>query len=128
MRDETDLGEVVQAALGKIRSADGSGPLRFEIHAEASGQYRWRLRTTNATTIAVSGDAFASRDAAGSATADLRARGGLIVVISTAGKWIWHLASEGRLVATGASTFSTKDAAQINAQRVLDLVGDAIPD
>jgi uncharacterized protein YegP (UPF0339 family) len=35
---------------------------RFEIYADAAGNYRWRLKAANNETIASSGESFASKD------------------------------------------------------------------
>ena len=35
--------------------------MRFEIYADASGSYRWRLVASNGQTVAPSGESFASK-------------------------------------------------------------------
>jgi uncharacterized protein YegP (UPF0339 family) len=35
--------------------------MRFEIYADASGSYRWRLVASNGQTVASSGESFASK-------------------------------------------------------------------
>jgi uncharacterized protein YegP (UPF0339 family) len=35
--------------------------MTFQIYADASGKYRWRLVSTNGQTIASSGESFASK-------------------------------------------------------------------
>jgi uncharacterized protein YegP (UPF0339 family) len=39
----------------------GEGILKFEIYADSSGQYRWRLVSSNGQTIGSSGESFASK-------------------------------------------------------------------
>jgi uncharacterized protein YegP (UPF0339 family) len=35
--------------------------MKFEIYADASGQYRWRLVSSNGQNVASSGESFASK-------------------------------------------------------------------
>jgi uncharacterized protein len=37
---------------------------KFEVYADSSGAYRWRLKAGNGVTVASSGESFSSKDAA----------------------------------------------------------------
>jgi uncharacterized protein YegP (UPF0339 family) len=46
--------------------------MKFEIYADASGAYRWRLRASNGQIIASSGESFASKANATRAAENVR--------------------------------------------------------
>lgn len=46
--------------------------MKFEIYADASGQYRWRLVSSNGQTVASSGESFDSKANARRAAENVR--------------------------------------------------------
>ena len=46
--------------------------MKFEIYSDSSGQYRWRLVSSNGQTIATSGEPFASKSNAMRAAENIR--------------------------------------------------------
>ena len=55
--------------------------MKFEIYADASGQYRWRLRSSNGQIVASSGEAFASKANATRAAENVRDNAGSATIV-----------------------------------------------
>jgi uncharacterized protein YegP (UPF0339 family) len=55
--------------------------MKFEIYADSSGQYRWRLRAGNGQIVATSGESFASKSNAREAAENVKARAGAAEVV-----------------------------------------------
>ena len=50
--------------------------MRFEIYADDSGKYRWRLVASNGQTVASSGESFASKSSAREAAENIKKNAG----------------------------------------------------
>jgi uncharacterized protein YegP (UPF0339 family) len=94
--------------------------MRFEVYADTSGAYRWRL-WSGSNKVAASGESFASKYNAERAASGFKA-GASAYVYSTFGSgtaWYWNAkAANGEKVATGGESFVS----QSNAQRAADNV------
>jgi uncharacterized protein YegP (UPF0339 family) len=55
--------------------------MKFEIYADAGGQYRWRLVSSNGQTVATSGESFASKANATRAAENIRDNAGKADVV-----------------------------------------------
>ena len=55
--------------------------MKFEIYADASGQYRWRLVAANNQIVASSGESFASKGNAKTAAENVRDNAGKATVV-----------------------------------------------
>jgi uncharacterized protein YegP (UPF0339 family) len=55
--------------------------MKFEIYADASGQYRWRLVAANGQNIASSGESFASKANAVRAAENVRDNAGSAAIV-----------------------------------------------
>ena len=55
--------------------------MKFEIYADSSGNYRWRLRASNGQIVASSGESFASKGNAREAAENVKARAGSAEVV-----------------------------------------------
>jgi uncharacterized protein YegP (UPF0339 family) len=55
--------------------------MRFEIYADASGSYRWRLVASNGQTVASSGESFASKANARRAAESVKANAGKAEIV-----------------------------------------------
>ena len=55
--------------------------MKFEIYADASGNYRWRLVSSNGQTVASSGESFSSKANARTAAENVKARAGAAEVV-----------------------------------------------
>jgi uncharacterized protein YegP (UPF0339 family) len=55
--------------------------MKFEIYADTSGQYRWRLRASNGQIVASSGESFASKSNAKTAAENVKANAGKAEVV-----------------------------------------------
>ncbi len=55
--------------------------MKFEIYADTSGQYRWRIVATNGQTVATSGESFDSKANARRAAENVRDSAGTATVI-----------------------------------------------
>ena len=55
--------------------------MRFEIYADSSSKYRWRLVASNGQTIASSGESFASKSNARAAAENVKAKAGEAEVV-----------------------------------------------
>ena len=55
--------------------------MKFEIYADAGGQYRWRLVSSNGQIVASSGEAFASKANALRAAENVRDNAGNATVV-----------------------------------------------
>jgi uncharacterized protein YegP (UPF0339 family) len=49
-------------------------PAKFVVYADGSGEYRWRLESSNGQTIASSGESFASKSNAREAAENVKVR------------------------------------------------------
>jgi uncharacterized protein YegP (UPF0339 family) len=56
--------------------------MKFEIYADAGGNYRWRLVATNGQTIATSGESFTSKANATRAAENIRDNAGAATVVN----------------------------------------------
>ena len=55
--------------------------MKFEIYADASGNYRWRLVSSNGQTVASSGESFSSKANARTAAENVKARAGSAEIV-----------------------------------------------
>jgi uncharacterized protein YegP (UPF0339 family) len=55
--------------------------VKFEVYADSSGNWRWRLVASNGQTVATSGEAFASKANAKAAAENVKARAGSAEVV-----------------------------------------------
>jgi uncharacterized protein YegP (UPF0339 family) len=55
--------------------------MRFEIYADASGSYRWRLVASNGQIVASSGESFASKANARRGTESVKANAGKAEIV-----------------------------------------------
>ena len=55
--------------------------MKFEIYADASGSYRWRLVASNGQTVASSGESFASKANARRAAETVKANAGKAEIV-----------------------------------------------
>jgi hypothetical protein len=55
--------------------------MKFEIYADAGGNFRWRLVASNGQTVASSGESFASKQNARRAAENVRDSAGLATVV-----------------------------------------------
>jgi hypothetical protein len=55
--------------------------MRFEIYADASGSYRWRLVASNGQIVASSGESFASKANARRAAESVKANAGKAEIV-----------------------------------------------
>jgi uncharacterized protein YegP (UPF0339 family) len=55
--------------------------MKFEIYADASGNWRWRLVASNGQTVATSGESFASKANARAAAENIKTRAGSADVV-----------------------------------------------
>jgi hypothetical protein len=55
--------------------------MRFEIYADASGSYRWRLVASNGQTVASSGESFASKANARRAAENVKDNAGTAEIV-----------------------------------------------
>ena len=55
--------------------------MKFEIYADASGRYRWRLVASNGQTVASSGESFASKANARRAAENVRDNAGKAEIV-----------------------------------------------
>ena len=58
--------------------------MKFEIYADSSGNYRWRLRASNGQIVATSGESFASKSNAREAAENVKAKAGSADVVEVA--------------------------------------------
>ncbi|WP_320668856.1 YegP family protein [Patulibacter defluvii] len=88
----------------------------LEVYADAGGNYRWRLKSTNGQTVAGSGEAFSSKSSAKRAAKNVQARATEFkdeVYADSGGKHRWRLtSSNGQTVATSGQSFASKGGAQ----------------
>jgi uncharacterized protein YegP (UPF0339 family) len=54
---------------------------KFEVYADAGGQYRWRLVASNGQTVTSSGESFASKSNAREAAEDVKKNAGNAEVV-----------------------------------------------
>jgi uncharacterized protein YegP (UPF0339 family) len=55
--------------------------LKFEIYADAGGNYRWRLVASNGQTVATSGESFSSKANATRAAENVKANAGSASIV-----------------------------------------------
>jgi uncharacterized protein YegP (UPF0339 family) len=55
--------------------------MKFEIYADAGGNYRWRLVSSNGQTVATSGESFASKANATRAAENVKANAGSAQIV-----------------------------------------------
>jgi len=55
--------------------------MKFHIYADASGEYRWKLVSSNGQTVAISGEGFASKANAIRAAENVKERAGSAEVV-----------------------------------------------
>ncbi len=55
--------------------------MKFEIYADAGGNYRWRLVSSNGQIVASSGEAFASKSNAQRAAENVRDNAGKATIV-----------------------------------------------
>jgi len=55
--------------------------MKFEIYADTSGSYRWRLVASNGQTVASSGESFASKANATRAAESVKANAGKAEIV-----------------------------------------------
>jgi hypothetical protein len=55
--------------------------MKFEIYADASGSYRWRLVASNGQTVASSGESFASKANATRAAENVKENAGKAEIV-----------------------------------------------
>ena len=55
--------------------------MKFEIYADASGSYRWRLVASNGQTVASSGESFASKASARRAAENVKENAGTAEIV-----------------------------------------------
>jgi uncharacterized protein YegP (UPF0339 family) len=55
--------------------------LKFEIYADSSGNYRWRLKAANGQTVASSGESFSSKSSATRAAENVRDNAGSATIV-----------------------------------------------
>jgi hypothetical protein len=55
--------------------------MKFEIYADASGSYRWRLVASNGQTVASSGESFASKANATRAAENVKENAGTAEIV-----------------------------------------------
>jgi uncharacterized protein YegP (UPF0339 family) len=108
----------------------------FQQYQTVEGDWRWRLIDEGGAVLADSGEAYDSKDDAGSAMATLKEKApdAELLEIETAafelfeddgGDWGWRLIDEGgRLVADGANRHATKQ----GAREAMDFLVDHSPD
>jgi uncharacterized protein len=58
---------------------------QFEIYADASGKYRWRLKAANGQTVASSGESFESKSNAQQAAAAVKETSASAEIVEAAG-------------------------------------------
>jgi uncharacterized protein YegP (UPF0339 family) len=56
--------------------------MKFVIHADTGGRFRWRLVSSNGKTVASSSDSFASRTDAREAAENVKAKAGAAEVVN----------------------------------------------
>jgi uncharacterized protein YegP (UPF0339 family) len=103
---------------------------KFEVYADKSGRYRWRLKATNGQTVASSGEPFASKAGARAAAKRVQANSATKYTFGSyagrTGKYRWRAtASNGQTVATSGESFATKGAAGKAARAAKATAGKA---
>jgi uncharacterized protein YegP (UPF0339 family) len=103
---------------------------KFEVYADKSGKYRWRLKATNGQTVASSGEPFASKTGARNAAKRVQANSATKYAYESyagkTGKFRWRAtASNGQTVAVSGESFSSKGEAGKAARAAKATAGKA---
>jgi uncharacterized protein YegP (UPF0339 family) len=95
---------------------------RYDVYADTTGKYRWRLRASNGRKVATSGESFASRSNAARAATNFKqqVRGWEYEIYpDRAGNYRWRaLSGNGQKVASSGESFDSRP----NAKRSVDNV------
>ncbi|WP_179747462.1 DUF1508 domain-containing protein [Natronoarchaeum philippinense] len=133
-----DASEAIERVREQAQEADllEFETAAFQQYQTVAGDWRWRLIDEGGAVLADSGEAYDSKDDAGSAMATLKEKApdADLLEIETAafelfeddgGDWGWRLIDEGgRLVADGADRHATKQ----GAREAMDFLVDHSPD
>lgn len=100
--------------------------MRFEVYADTTGQYRWRL-WSGSNKVAASGQNFASKYNAERAATSFKgsARTAHYSVFGGGEKWYWNATVSSDKVASGGESFTSKAGAERSAANVRDNAGSA---
>ena len=103
--------------------------MNFEVYADASGEYRWRLIAGNGQNVASSGEPFAGKANAERAAESFKANAASVTfeVYEDAGSsWRWRAkASNGQTTGSSGQSFASQSNAAAAADNVKQNAGKA---
>ncbi|MDO8209641.1 DUF1508 domain-containing protein [Conexibacter sp. CPCC 206217] len=103
--------------------------MQFDVYADASGSYRWRLLDGNGQNVASSGESFASQSNATRAAEGFKAGAKTYtyeIYEDAGGNYRWRAkAGNGEKVASSGESFSSRSNATSAADNVRDNAGSA---
>jgi len=125
-----DLADTVEHMLLWLAPSESSAgaAASFDIVADASGGYRWRLKASGGRVVATAAESYVSLTTARAAVERLRLAGREVDarITSDAGVYRWQLvADNGRVLAVSTEAFATKLDAQQAAQVAREMAAEA---
>lgn len=103
--------------------------VKFEVYADSSGKYRWRLKGGNGQTVASSGESFYSESNARASAQNFKTnakRWTYEVYMDSAGNYRWRAKSgNGQTVAASGESFASQSNAVRAYENVRDNAGNA---
>jgi uncharacterized protein YegP (UPF0339 family) len=103
--------------------------MKFEVYNDSAGKPRWRLKSGNGETIAVSGESFSSHSSAVAAAENFKSKAkswDYDIYADSAGNYRWRAkAGNGQNVGSSGEAFDSKSNARRAADNVRDNAGSA---
>lgn len=103
--------------------------MKFEVYDDSATKPRWRLKSGNGQTIAVSGESFSTHSSAVAAAENFKAKAkswNYDIYADSAGNYRWRAkAGNGQNVGSSGEAFDSKSNAERAADNVRDNAGSA---